>query len=572
MGLTIAGGLALPLDVATQSIGIYGVKGSGKSYAASVLAEEMIEAGVQVAVIDPTDAWWGLRSSADGKGDGYPVYVFGGAHADVPLEGSAGELIADVLVDHGINAILSLRHLRKAEQHRFVTAFCERLYHRKGEPDKRTPLHLFIDEAHAFAPQQVAGDAARMVGAVEDIVRMGRGSGLGGSLISQRPASVNNNVRTQCETLLCLRLLSPHDRRALKDWTDAHDSENRTPEFMASLAALKAGEAWVWSPPLDLFQRVTIRRRRTFDSSATPKPGETRVEPRRLTPVDVEALGARISETVEQAKANDPKALKAEIARLRREAESRPVTEANPEQEERIERLTQERDAMREEANRRGVMLKRAEDTIARIMQAVETHEAINAADLDATAPLARPEPPVRAPVRTAVAPARTTVTQRAPTTGVLTDYQRDILTAVAQRHPAPSTRAQVATLSRKSIRSSMFAPALRALAEAGFTTGTDRIEMTEAGFDVLGGYEAPPTGPALVDWWLARVSPAEATFLRALVDAYPAPLSREEIAARTGRSLTSSQFNPTLRDLVDRELAMEIERGMFRAVDELGA
>jgi hypothetical protein len=49
---------------------------------------------------------------------------------------------------------------------------------------------------------------------------------------------------------------------------------------MESLASLPVGTAWVWSPGyLELFQRVTIRARETFDSSATPKAGAWPVEP-----------------------------------------------------------------------------------------------------------------------------------------------------------------------------------------------------------------------------------------------------------------------------------------------------
>lgn len=80
------------------------------------------------------------------------------------------------------------------------------------------------------------------------------------------------------------------------------------------------GEAWIWSPSwLQVFEKVKIRIRRTFNSSTTPSVGEMRVEPQRLAAVDLDAIGAKMRETMERAKENDPVALKAELKRLRRE-------------------------------------------------------------------------------------------------------------------------------------------------------------------------------------------------------------------------------------------------------------
>ncbi len=52
-------------------IGVLGRTGSGKTYTARGLVERLIEARRQVVIVDPTGAWWGLRSR-------YPVPIFGG--------------------------------------------------------------------------------------------------------------------------------------------------------------------------------------------------------------------------------------------------------------------------------------------------------------------------------------------------------------------------------------------------------------------------------------------------------------------------------------------------------------
>jgi len=95
--LRIGPGLSLPLDAITQTFCIFGKRGSGKSNGATVLVEELLKAEQPVVVLDPVDAWFGLKSSFDGKGPGFPVYIFGGAHKDLPLEPTAGSLIAEVV-------------------------------------------------------------------------------------------------------------------------------------------------------------------------------------------------------------------------------------------------------------------------------------------------------------------------------------------------------------------------------------------------------------------------------------------------------------------------------------------
>jgi hypothetical protein len=56
--------------------------------------------GLPFVVIDPTGAWYGLRSSADGRSEGIPVIIIGGSHGDLPLEPTAGKTVADLVVDH----------------------------------------------------------------------------------------------------------------------------------------------------------------------------------------------------------------------------------------------------------------------------------------------------------------------------------------------------------------------------------------------------------------------------------------------------------------------------------------
>lgn len=208
--LFISTDLQLPMQAVTETFAILAKRGMGKTHTASVLAEEMLEAGAHVVIIDPVGVWFGLRVAADGKKPGFPILIIGGDKADLPLDPGTGTLIADLVIDKKVSVILDLSKLRKGEQAHFMADFAERIYQRN-----RDPLHLIIDEADAFAPQKPQHGQERMLGAIDDIVRRGRARGLGVTLITQRSAVINKDVLTQAEVLICLRLISPQDRAAV---------------------------------------------------------------------------------------------------------------------------------------------------------------------------------------------------------------------------------------------------------------------------------------------------------------------------------------------------------------------
>lgn len=105
--ILISPSLSLPMTFLTSTQGILAKKRRGKSYTAQVQAEELLRLKQQIVVLDPTGAWYGLRSSADGKRAGYPIVVFGGDHADVPLEATGGETLASAIVNEGFSARLN---------------------------------------------------------------------------------------------------------------------------------------------------------------------------------------------------------------------------------------------------------------------------------------------------------------------------------------------------------------------------------------------------------------------------------------------------------------------------------
>lgn len=554
--LAISAELDLPLEAVTETFAIIGKRGMGKTATGVALTEELIGAGQPTVVLDPTGVWWGLRSSADGESPGLPVVIVGGEHGDLPLHEGTGEILADLAVTERVPLVLDLSLLSKAATRRFATDFLTRLYSRNREP-----LHLVVDEADIFCPQRYSNDMTHLVGAMNDIVRRGRVRGIGVTLISQRPAVINKDVLSQTEVLVALRLTGKLDRDAVNAWIDEHADDEEGRELKDTLSSLPVGTAWVWSPGwLGILRKVQIRRRHTFDSSATPKPGERVVEPRRFADVDLDRLRARLAD-VEPV--NAPKGAKAatttsaETLTLRR----------------RVMELESQLAAARAEVRTIEVPAIGPDD-YANLGAALETLtaaiEPIAAALSQAqrrpvvsSAPPPRPQPAPRTAEPAAIANGHKPITGDVK----LTRAERAILTVLAQ-HGARTT-VQVALLTGYSHKSGGFRNALSSLRSGGLITGRGSVEATDAGVSALGVWEPLPRGSALTEWWYGQLGRAERLILAELVAAWPAALATDEIAARTGYSATSGGFRNALSRL--RSLQLAAGRGELRAADELG-
>lgn len=107
-----AGGPLPPLsaDALDDRIAIVGTAGSGKTYAKGFV-ERLLDIGARVAIVDPLGVWWGLRASADGAAAGYPVVVFGGRHADVPITAEMGAALGRMIASEALVCVVDLSEL-----------------------------------------------------------------------------------------------------------------------------------------------------------------------------------------------------------------------------------------------------------------------------------------------------------------------------------------------------------------------------------------------------------------------------------------------------------------------------
>lgn len=301
-----------------QHSAIVGKTGSGKTFTAKGEVEYLLERLRRVCVVDPTGAWWGLRSSKSGKSAGYPVVVFGGDHADVPITRERGARLAEIIASGNFPSIVDLSGFSRTAGRTFMTAFLNTLYEKN-----RSALNLVIDESDLYAPQRPLADSKLMLNAMENIVSRGRIRGLRIMMITQRPAKLHKDCLTQVNSITMMRVLSPQDRNALKAWVSEQGEEARGKEIIASLPRLPVGTGWLWAPEEDFLEQVKFPTIKTFDSSRAPDADETRALIK-FADVDLTSLAGMLEEKKPEAKgrAKSPatKAPVIDVAKIRNEA------------------------------------------------------------------------------------------------------------------------------------------------------------------------------------------------------------------------------------------------------------
>lgn len=567
----------VPLDAATETFGIFGQKGSGKSTTAARFVEQLVGAGGRAVIADPTGVWYGLMH--DGTGPGLAGIVLGGEHGDMLLDPSKGNVVAEFVVaqDTYPIVVLDLKLMRKADRTRFMLAFMETLYH-----ENREALHLVLDEAHQFAPTQAreGGDQIKLLGAVEDVVALGRSRGLGITMISQRFATLNANVREQIGTLIVHRLVGSLDRKALRGWIEANGDPSREKEVLETMAKLGTGRALVWSPAfLDYFGVEAIERPVTFDSRATPKVGQRVKRPGKRAVVNLDTLRARMAETIAEVDSKDPVKLRARITELTREVEDsrrramvEPAVEVVTEvvrfavvEPEDLAAIAAAREAIeRVEARLRDLPHDYAEQV---------TRQKVATAPTPARAPARSPERPV-APspaVPVIVVQPSSHTGHSAQSDASIRAGARRMVEVLARHHPLRYTKAQWATLAGMKHTGGTWGAYMSAVLRAGYVDRQgDLYGATESGLAFSGVTGGAPMSPEEVrEVWRGKLRAGARAMFDQLVEVYPSALDKVSLADRVGMAVTGGTFGAYLGTLKRNGLAEVVADGAgIRATD----
>lgn len=168
------------------------------------------------------------------------------------------------LVKEGVVSIIDLNEAKPEMQQIVVMKLAQELFQarKRGEIPE---FLLMIEEAHNFCPERGFGEVASSR-IIRDIASEGRKFGLGLCVITQRPARIDKNVLSQCNTQVILKVTNPNDLNAIVD-----SVEGVTPGLREEIKDLPVGGAvvvGVTDHPL----MVDIRVRRSLHGGEIIKP------------------------------------------------------------------------------------------------------------------------------------------------------------------------------------------------------------------------------------------------------------------------------------------------------------
>lgn len=248
-------GASLPIVETLTGRGfITGKSGAGKSNTASVIAEELLDRGYPILIVDTDGEYWGLKEQYE------ILHVGADEECDLQVGSEHASKLADLALTSNIPIILDVSgYLDQEDANRLVKETARHLFQKEKKQQK--PFLLFVEEIHEYVPEGGGlDDVGRML---VRIAKRGRKRGLGLVGMSQRPADVKKDFITQCDWIAWHRLTWENDTNVVKRVLGKEEA--------AQVQTLEDGEALLMADFQDEHVRtVQVRRKRTFDAGATP--------------------------------------------------------------------------------------------------------------------------------------------------------------------------------------------------------------------------------------------------------------------------------------------------------------
>ena len=573
--LKLSKNLDMPIAGVTQTFAFLGKRGGGKTYAAGKLAEEMLIAGAQIIVLDVVGTWYGLRIPKDKRNAPFDVVVFGGENGDIEINPKAGKIVAGIILEKNLSAVVDISQFIHSEQTRFSYDFLITLF----EGRKKAPgaCHVFLEEAQELVPQNLpAGSdnfAGKMLHAGERMVKLGRNFGIGCTLISQRPQEVNKKVLNQTEVLLAFQMTGIQEKKTIATWVKDKGDDTDVEQLLPKLAT---GEALIWSPTwLKISGTYKLSEKLTADVSATPEVGAEPVRSQKLAPVDVAELKDSISALTEEMEANTPAALKKKIAEqgsqifsLTNELKNAPKPIVEQKEVEVIrEVLTVDQEAIRQLVDQYSDLRKELTELVGQTLHAL--NEVFNypygrfAAEIEKLAsvkpsqPVARSSPSNERPKQATPQKLPPIMTKNITNGDMnLSDKQQKILDVLLTfEHLGRNSveRSTVAVLIGVSAKSSTFRgyqAGLKAQELIEYQAG-NLLALSDVGRSLATiSFEIDSLSDLHNAWKQQIKNLTTCQMLDLIILAYPELITREDLSAETGVSITSSTFRGHMASL----------------------
>jgi uncharacterized coiled-coil DUF342 family protein len=233
---------------------VTGKSGSGKSNTASVVCEELLDAGFPMLIIDCEGEYYGLKEEYE------LLHVGADEECDIQVAPEHAEKVADMALNENIPVILDVSgYLDEDVSNDLILQTARHLFAKEKKLKK--PFLLVCEEVHEYIPEGGGMDETGKM--LIKIGKRGRKHGLGIVGISQRPADVKKDFITQANWLVWHRLTWENDTNVVGRIIGS--------EYADRVTDLDDGQAFMQTDWAEADLRtVQFRRKRTFDAGATP--------------------------------------------------------------------------------------------------------------------------------------------------------------------------------------------------------------------------------------------------------------------------------------------------------------
>ncbi|HWG91765.1 MAG TPA: ATP-binding protein, partial [Candidatus Thermoplasmatota archaeon] len=161
------------------------------------------------------------------------------------------------LVKKGKVTVVCLKGVSPDVQEIVVAKLIKGLFEAR-KVNKIPPFMLVVEEAHNFCPERSVAGAAMSGDSIRTVASEGRKFGMGLTIISQRPAKIDKNVLSQCNTQIILKVTNPNDLKAI-----SASVEGLTADIEDEIQRIPVGVAIVSHPTLAVPAFVEVRPRET---------------------------------------------------------------------------------------------------------------------------------------------------------------------------------------------------------------------------------------------------------------------------------------------------------------------
>jgi len=160
------------------------------------------------------------------------------------------------LMQHGRASIIDMKGVAPDLQEMIVAHLCGKLFEAR-KMDLVAPGMIVIEEAHNYCPEK-GFSKVRSTDVLRTIASEGRKFGLGMMVISQRPARVDKNVLSQCNTQIIMKVTNPNDLKAITKGLEGIGSE-----MEEEIKRLPPGVAMIVSNDIERPILVDVRIRKS---------------------------------------------------------------------------------------------------------------------------------------------------------------------------------------------------------------------------------------------------------------------------------------------------------------------